>query len=716
LVTCGLGKRRGDAAQPLQCLKVKSVVGGIWERRCAMGELLKFEELERNFAQAWATLTGHPPPEVAVKALALLFLVAVVLVALGGAVVLVCKAKEQVSKHLVPLFYDRKTQRRVARRQQIARALELEIRTINEDEDWRDYRFADLEADVEAEGRRRAVGGLPFVQSASTGLRLERSLARALASSEECQIVLEGEPGSGKSVAMRHVAIRVAEAASRSRRADSLLPVYVNLKELRRPEGEAVNGELVRRLVFEALNPSGSHQGERFLKQEFDEGVDRGAWLFLFDSFDEIPDILSSVEADDAIKAYAQAIAEFLEPRRKCRGVVASREFRGPAHLRWARFRIRPLSEQRQAELIRKAELDGEAEDALVEALASGDEELRLMARNPMFLSLLCEQAAAKLPLAQTAHQALEAYVTDRLQRDQARIWEQFAVRPEEVRQVAETVAYGMGATEGLGLSPARSALAEAAGFQGMAMACGGGLEECLDALVYMKVGRQYGDPETGTPHFAFAHRRFQEYFATCVLLREPGRVAPSDLLTNGRWRETAVVLLQTQPAEAVALLIAKAQQLLSGLVEQVAGAVEDSEAYVAAHGDANGKEDDEELPEAFPWPTAARHLLDVLQHGLRGREQELPPVLRRDAARLVLTATIRGALPDRMWAMEVAGVVPEAVLCWLIQRAFSSKSNGLRNRAYRQLARLGSLPHQLRLVVFERLVPHFVSSVTYWA
>lgn len=61
-------------------------------------------------------------------------------------------------------------------------------------------------------------------------------------------------------------------------------------------------------------------------RDEFDWGLRTGTWLFLFDSFDEIPDILGSTETDTVVEEYADALFHFLHGMNQCRGVVASRE------------------------------------------------------------------------------------------------------------------------------------------------------------------------------------------------------------------------------------------------------------------------------------------------------------------------------------------------------------------------------------------------------
>ena len=104
-------------------------------------------------------------------------------------------------------------------------------------------------------------------------------------------MILEGEPGSGKSVALRHLADRLAREAERSRSTTSLIPLYVNLKEFR-PLQRPVDSQSVRDFVFESLTRANDRDVEQFLEDEFDRGMREGSWLLLLDSFDEIPDVL----------------------------------------------------------------------------------------------------------------------------------------------------------------------------------------------------------------------------------------------------------------------------------------------------------------------------------------------------------------------------------------------------------------------------------------
>ena len=40
--------------------------------------------------------------------------------------------------------------------------------------------------------------------------------------------------------------------------------------------------------------------------------MEQDRWLFLFDSFDEIPDVLGATQVDEVVQTYTDAIVDFL--------------------------------------------------------------------------------------------------------------------------------------------------------------------------------------------------------------------------------------------------------------------------------------------------------------------------------------------------------------------------------------------------------------------
>ena len=641
-----------------------------------MDKGLDVQKLKDALTWAFQQITGAPPPEWVWNAVAWLVVIGI---AIGIPVLVLatlCKGKTLVVDHLLPLFHSREKRRRVARRQRLANALWHQLVRLNLDEDWRDHQFADLEAEVEAETGRRE------------SLRREPSLSRALARSKQRHMLLEGDPGSGKSVALRHVALKAAERAAKSRLVKSVIPVYVNLRQLRRSHGKPVDARLIEDFVLRQLNRGRDRDIDDILAEELPASVADGTCLFLFDSFDETPEILSSTDVDDTIRSYSDAIAAFMAARGCCCCVLASREYRGPRYLEWATVRIEPLSRTRQAELVGKADLKPADEARLIRALQSPEHGLGQMVRNPMFLALLCGQVAQGAPVATSGQEAMERFVSQRLARDRERVEELFVVNIGEARQAAEAAAFAIAATEELGLQPGRDRLLAAVARSGFEL--GEGAERCLDALEYMKLARGERDPEGGSPRFSFAHRRFQEYFATCVLAAEPHRVPPERLLIDGRWREAAVTLLRTQPTDLISPLLDAASNLVSRAAETVAPA--------QAEADADALTSD---VTRFPWPQGVRHVLALLQDGLRERPGDMPSGLRAAASRILSSVGTHGALLDRKWALEVSGTADQATQEDLLEAAFQSDSSVLKGVAFRQAGHLLRLTDAVRAGIF---------------
>jgi NACHT domain-containing protein len=546
-------------------------------------------------------------------------------------------------------------------------------------------------------------------------LRREKSLSKAIERTNDRLIHLEGKPGAGKSVALRYVTRVLALRAAKSKALKSSIPIYINLKELNRDEGQSIDRNLIESYVLKTLMRANDRNVEEFLDQEFRLGIEEGRWLFLFDSFDEIPEVLSSTEFDEIIKHYTNALSDFFSGFNQCRGVIASRHFRAPGRSQWAQFRILPLSEERRIELIKKANLDYQIEQEFIGQLRMAGPELRDLAKNPMLLGLLCVHVKAGNKFPDSAHTVLSTYLENRLNRDRERLQKRFRIQPEDIRTLAEKAAFCMVADYGLGLSPSRETLKNSLNSLGFGIDDERMYDTLLDGMEYIKLARSEGATTAGESQtFTFAHRRFQEYFATCIVLREPNRVSEKELLSDARWRETAAVTFQTQPLEKLTSLLEAASQSLSLMIDNIPTALkinceeatEDSEITT-------NRTDEEGIIEKgqshawirFPWPQGAIHLLSLLQDGFGRRLSELQDKIRYDAGTILLSANQNGGPYDKTWAMEVAGVAPPNVLLFMIRGAFSSNRQMLKDIAYRQASRLSEIPSDVVHSIYNTLL-----------
>jgi hypothetical protein len=577
--------------------------------------------------------------------------------------------------------------RRAARRARFASAMAEQVGRISELEEWRDERFAEMDAEVEIYGRRRQ-GRLRRRQRET--IQRVPSLSAALERSTDRIILLEGEPGCGKSVALRHVALRLALRVKKDPSENGVIPIYLNLKNFR-PKAN-VDATTVLDFVKTSINRANDRYVEMFLEQEFDRGIDEGTWLFLFDSFDEIPAVLGAVEADEVIAVYANALYDFLSGMNACRGIIASREFRGPKRISWPKFHVLRLTDEQRKDLIEKLDMPSDSEQRILSGIATADPAVRQLADNPLFLALLCEHQRDIEIFPQNSHIVFENYVAKRFRDDEERVQRRFTLTAQYVREVAEQAAYCMASQPGLGLSPGRAFLLERMNLAGFLV--DDQTTKALNALEYLRLARAAEAADGEPDGFTFAHRRFQEYFATCLVMRESFRADTMSLLTNGRWRETAVTLLQTQSESAIQPLLRRAEELLM----QMASAVGRSdENMVESTIDSGLACSNEYTAKPFNWPPGSLHLLGLLQDGIPSGDHRRSPRAEALAGQLLKTGYSSGQLHDRRWVIEVCLAGNPDTAHDIVREAFASDSAWLREAAYTQAGRLNRVPADVR-------------------
>jgi hypothetical protein len=643
-------------------------------------ELAKPSEWIKIIEFALKALFGDHVPSFIIPLIGALLLLAILCAAVAAILVAAAKAKDIWLEKFRPLSYSPEEKKRSRDSRLFANHVLREINQRNLSENWKDEEFAELEAEIEAQGQRRYLFPFRELFRVPTGIRREPSLTLALERSSERLILLEGDPGAGKSVALRHVAQSIATRASKAKQSNSILPIFVNLKELKCEENELVDRGLVRNFILQSLNRINDRFIDEFLEAEFDRGLQDGRWVFLFDSFDEIPAVLSSTEADAVIQKYSEAISDFLGGLNSCRGIVASRFYRGPSQTGWQKFRILELSAQRQEDLIDKALLSLAVATKLRGELELASNDIQSMAKNPMLLGLLCEHMRLGNDFPTLAYEVFEKYFNYRFKRDAERVMQRFGLATEAIQEEAEQLAFALASSPVLGLSPSRKLLHNTLVQMGIRWS-EKRLNRLLDALEYMKIGRSDRDGVSADDRqFTFSHRRFQEYFATCIVIRNPEAVTSRQLLLDARWRETAVVLCQTGRPEAVNSLLEEAKSIVSNACEEI-------------EGETRRLSKNAETSRQFAWPEGVLHVLSILQAGFGTSKSEIPDELRQAAARVVGAATHHGSLLDRKFALEVAGVAPQETLLELIREALQLDSQWLNDVIYRQVARLSTIP-----------------------
>jgi len=569
-------------------------------------------------------------------------------------------------------LYRRRTadrSRRCRESRRFAKHIYIDLERAELNEEWRDESYAELEAEVEVETGSRSLRILRRWRARTTSIQRVSSLSKALRESPDQLILLEGEPGAGKSVALRHVALQLANLAHSKGDDKSLVPIYVNLKEFR-PHSRPVTANSIREFILYSLTRTGGRDVEAYLDANFDERIDEGRWLFLLDSFDEIPDVLGASDEGDTVGEYATAIAEFLGPINGCRGVVASREFRAPKAAGFSRFRIVPLTEKRRRLLIRRADLPRITRNALLDGLADAGQELNSFSKNPMFLGLLCEHMRAGFRFPTSSHAVFKGYLDLRLKRDANRIRNRFKITPEFLLAGTEEIAFAMASSDSLGLSPSIQDLRQAVvelNRIGPAQ-----IENLLDALDYIKLGRLGNDrPGRTKVDFTFSHRRFQEYFATRVVVKNPGLIPVEMLLVDARWRETVVTILQTRDSESILPLTEALEKLLTAEL---------------MHAEIQSESG------TFSWSNRCLHVMGVLKAGLSRRPDRIPHKVTTLVDLILSIAWRHGQRVNRHRAVKFVAIGTASRATQLLEDAFSSRSHFLQEGALRSASELQKL------------------------
>ena len=454
----------------------------------------------------------------------------------------------------------------INRRKQFLRVLSSDLSTISKAEAWNDQHFTDLEAEVEIEGKYYDGPWMRFIKTASSGRRREPSLMKAIEKSSERNLLLLGDPGAGKSVALRHLAIQIIESSLRSIRDDAKIPLYVNLREFAPPEKRSLTIADVKEFVIDNVRRGDADTAE-YVRSNWDDFQKRGVWFFLFDSFDEIPVVLHAAAGDSAVLECGKVIQMFMAGLGSCRGVLASREYKRPSAIDWPTLRILSLDENRQEELVRRTFLSRDQKEISLRAMALSSSATY---KNPLFLTLLCRYVKQNGMGPKNEHDLLMEHVKHLSRRDSAYIERRWGLNSSKILRGAAEVAKLFACSPSLGLAPTIDEIFAEFAAEGNGLSKQD-INSLIEAMTYVKIGRMdVSNQEVYVRRFAFSHRRYQECLYAEYLSANIDRVDVSSLLIDSRWREYVVALLQVGSSDAAKHLVIKAAELIDQRIADI--------------------------------------------------------------------------------------------------------------------------------------------------
>lgn len=566
--------------------------------------------------------------------------------------------KSTMQRHPKPLDEDFPERTYKERLDHYSEFLGRQLRSLDQETRWDDRLFTPLEAEVEVVSARRPRRKIVDLM---TALRNVRGVPIVL---------VLGDPGSGKSIALRRLAKDLLPEVSRTGR----VPVYVNLKEWAAERSWSMEAPPTAEDLLRFVKNSMRGQTvvvDQFLDEYFGRMFERGRFYFILDSFDEIPAVLDVSEASWLIDRLSRVLTDFFAQQANGRGIVASRFYRRPRFnaIDSAAFEIRPLSDLRIRELLR---LSSKLNQRTIDSLFRDRPELVPVARNPFSASLIriyAEDYGGNL--ADNQITLYRSYVDGKLRSSREQL-QKHSLTSGAVISGAADIAWTMFKAPEVGLEASVSRLRE--------LLPNMPVDSITKLLQYAGLARLSGGSEA---KFSFSHRRINEYFVALRLLDDPSGLKLEAIPTDSRYRDALVLYCEVGEFEHVQKIADFCWREVSSVEVQT---IDDSSATERLR---------------------AIHCLRFLRDAFRARPGflEFAPLLAEYISARVYP---RCDLLDAKIALEATGLLPEADAQNILISAFEMRNAWISETALRSCRNLKSIGRELedRLSAYLDAIP----------
>jgi hypothetical protein len=480
-----------------------------------------------------------------------------------------------------------------------------------------------------------------------------------------------GDPGAGKSVAMRELARHKLR-----RSPTTALPIYVNLREWL-PQGKWTKDNPPTTRALEAFLQSYLERFDNsFLRDFFREYLGRlhvdGRVFWIFDSFDEIPAVLDAgADAEAVVKALSGVLARFI--RQGSRGVICSRYHRRPqlAADIAIRLDVRPFGEDKINEALRRVK---GFPAPLIATLLGARLDLVPLARTPFYLGLIAEFGAKHRRLPNSQIELFEAYVLSRLGSEEVRVehltdpqWRTTIAAAEDISHFLLNSRFGLEA-------PFESLRSEFPRID---------VDEVVARLTQARIMRKGRGPAFIC---SFAHRRVQEYFVIRHMMRTGAPFDHEWVALDSSMRDAAVLYVELANDS-------EAEQIARRSWQEIAQVPPSTSEYTsrtfwrALHCQRF-------ITEAFRARLAAlesfrslmaKRVLSTLEAGAPGRQQAVEHVATDNSPKVEPTKTEPVAAQDLITvklAVETLGLLPEDIVPEVLGAALRNGDPWIRESA----------------------------------
>ena len=403
----------------------------------------------------------------------------------------------------------------------IVSSLSDDLRSIDIRTNWSSNYFTPLDAEVEIITKNGKVKKII-------------DLISAIKKSKDRLFLVLGDPGSGKSVALR----KLCQDLSSEVILTGKIPIYINLKEWQTDEPWSEKNlptiEHLTHFIISNIRNRDIYISKFFGRKiddnttYFDRLYQSGRLFFVLDSFDEIPSVLNEQENSWLIKELSKVIFTFLKGSRleESKGVLASRQFRKPTPDYQCNtiLEIRPFTEKK---IIATFKRSNKIDAQTIRAFFKNYSYLVPIARNPFTATLITEYIENKSQLPKSHNVLYENYIDllldsciDRLQKhnlEKSQVVD-FAI---EVASMMYEKKHGWE----ISISYLRTFSEKS--------------DIIIDILKFIRIGRGVSGDES---KFSFVHRRFAEYFMVKKMLNDKTKLDLQSIPRDSQLRDALIL------------------------------------------------------------------------------------------------------------------------------------------------------------------------------